>query len=116
MCRTVTRATTLGDAELEPGDRIVLCWGAANHDPEKFDRPYDVVLDRRPNPHVGFGDGIHRCAGSRFARTEIRIFFEELFARLPNFAVRPGDAVLYPSVGVVTGFSKMPAVADATAE
>jgi cytochrome P450 len=113
VARTVTQPVTVAGEELEPGDRVLLCWGAANHDPKRFDAPDEVQLDRSPNRHLGWGDGIHRCVGTRFARTEMRIFYEELLDRMPNFAVRCDEAVQFPSVGVTAGFVRMPAVADA---
>jgi cytochrome P450 len=114
MARTVIEPAVVGDKEFEPGDRLLLCWGAANHDPDVFENPDDMVLDRSPNPHIAFGDGVHKCVGAKFARTELRIFLEELLTRMPNFEVKADEAVLWPSLGLVNGFSRMPAVADSS--
>jgi cytochrome P450 len=114
VARTVTKPVTIAGDQMLPGDRVLVCYGAANHDPDKFEAPDEVQLDRSPNRHLGWGDGVHRCAGMRFARTEMRIFYEELLGRMPNFAVRPEEAVEFPSVAVSAGFVSLPAVADAT--
>jgi cytochrome P450 len=114
VARTVAKPVTVAGEQLLPGDRVLVCWGAANHDPDKFEAPDEVQLDRSPNRHLGWGDGVHRCAGMRFARTEMRIFYEELLGRMPNFAVRPEEAVEFPSVAVAAGFVTLPAVSNAT--
>jgi cytochrome P450 len=63
--RVATCDTTLGGAAIHEGARLFLMWGAANRDPEVFEDPDDVVLDR-PNvsDHLGFGWGVHRCVGA----------------------------------------------------
>lgn len=52
--------------------RIGICWASANFDETVFDRPEEIRLDRKPNPHVGFGSGPHNCIGSTHARLVIR--------------------------------------------
>jgi cytochrome P450 len=111
--RTVMRETTVGGIALKPGDRVMVNWTAANYDPTRFDAPEALRLDRSPNRHLAFGDGIHRCAGTRFARLELRLFLEELFERMPNFAVRTQDTVVFPSIGFINGFVSMTAIAEA---
>ena len=47
--------------------------GAANHDPRQFDDPDELRLDRvNGRQHLGFGFGIHTCAGAPLARAEAR--------------------------------------------
>lgn len=58
--------------EVKPGGRVSLCWSSANRDPEVFDEPNEVRLDRKPNPHVTFGFGAHLCLGSHHARAIMR--------------------------------------------
>lgn len=77
------------DFELEgqrirAGEMCVLLTGAANRDPEVFERPDTLDLTRHPNPHLAFGLGRHHCLGSSLARTEIRIALARLFRRLPD--------------------------------
>ncbi len=68
MARVATKDTTLGGREVKAGERVVLSFPAANRDPEIFDNPDEVIIDRQRNRHVAFGSGIHRCAGSNLAR------------------------------------------------
>lgn len=49
---------------------------------------FDVA--RKPNPHLGFGHGVHYCLGASLARLELRVLFEELLAR---FAVAEVESV-----------------------
>jgi cytochrome P450 len=80
--RHVLRACRLGGVSLHQDDRILLMWAAANRDPEVFDEPDELRLDR-PNAksQLGFGWGIHHCIGAPLARLEARLAVEELLAR-----------------------------------
>jgi hypothetical protein len=82
---------------------------AANRDPEAFDRPDQVLLDRQLNRHVAFGSGIHRCAGSNLARMELRVALEEWLARIPEFELAPGAEVTWAG-GQVRGPRQLPVV------
>jgi len=83
--RTVTRDCELNGHPLRAGDKVVLFYLAANHDPEVFPDPESFDITRKPNPHVGFGGpGPHLCLGANLARMELRIMFRELFSRLPE--------------------------------
>ena len=81
---------------------MLLPFPAANRDPEAFDRPDDVVIDRLENRHAAFGLGIHRCLGSNLARLELRVAIEEFLARIPEFELADPGAVVW-SVGQVRG-------------
>ncbi|HET9851797.1 MAG TPA: cytochrome P450 [Candidatus Limnocylindrales bacterium] len=74
------------------GDIVVLGWGPANHDPVAFDRPDEIRLDRRPNPHLAFGSGPHTCIGIHLARLEAGVFLEELLAVVPDWHLGVGVA------------------------
>jgi cytochrome P450 len=79
--RTATRDTTLAGAAIAAGDKVVIWEGSANRDDAVFDRPMDLDLGRDPNPHLGFGHGIHYCLGANLARLELSVVLEELLAR-----------------------------------
>lgn len=70
------------DAEVAPGGRVGLCWPSANRDETTFTKPQEVILDRSPNPHVGFGFGIHRCLGAAQARLIIRSLLHSLCSQI----------------------------------
>jgi cytochrome P450 len=82
----------LGDMEyagaaLRRGDKVGLLLGAANRDPLVFAEPDRIDFTRAPNPHVGFGAGIHFCVGAPLARLEMRVALPILLRRLPGLRV-----------------------------
>jgi cytochrome P450 len=79
--RFVTRPTTLGGHELQPGQRVVAMITAANRDPEVFADPHTFDPDRTANPHLSFGHGIHFCLGAHLARMQVRIVLTALLDR-----------------------------------
>jgi cytochrome P450 len=85
--RTVTRDTTLGACPLQAGDRVFLLWASGNRDPQAFERPDDVVLDRHPNHHLGFGAGPHRCVGSHAGKLMVKIALQELLPWLGDYEI-----------------------------
>lgn len=85
MARTLTSDIELGGVTMRAGERVVIALGAANRDPEVFDRPNEVHLDRPANRHVAFGVGAHRCLGSNLARREVHVAIEEFIGRHPRF-------------------------------
>lgn len=85
--RQLTTDTQLGEAFMKAGERVILLFASANRDAEVFDHPDEVVIDRKPNPHLAFGAGIHSCPGMPLARTEIRLAVSTLLERIPGFRV-----------------------------
>lgn len=105
--RTVTERTELAGQTFEAGDRVLISWAGANFDPVVFENPHDVDLSRFPNRHMAFGVGAHRCLGSHAGRLELKIMFEVLLERIPDFVVDQAAAVPYESVGITNGFMSM---------
>ncbi len=79
--RTATRSTELLGHTIEAGDKVVVWEGSANRDERAFEHADRFDITRSPNPHVGFGHGLHFCLGASLARLEIRVLFEELLPR-----------------------------------
>ena len=90
MRRTVTAEHELHGQHLREGDEILLMYAAANRDERAFDRPDEFDVLRNHNHHVAFGFGPHRCLGANLALLELRVLFEELLRRLPDFRLAPG--------------------------
>jgi cytochrome P450 len=79
--RTATRDVTLGGCPVEAGQKVQIWEGSANRDAAVFADPDVFDVTRKPNPHLGFGQGVHYCLGANLARLELRVLFEELLGR-----------------------------------
>ena len=73
-------------APITKGDTVFLVILAANRDPSVFAEPDTLDIRRDPNPHYGFGWGLHHCLGAALARLEARIALRRLFDRFPKLA------------------------------
>ncbi len=82
--RTATRDTELGGCAIRAGQKVQIWEGSANRDPAVFTDPDVFDITRKPNPHLGFGHGIHYCLGANLARLELRVLFEELLSRFSS--------------------------------
>ncbi|BBA90370.1 MULTISPECIES: cytochrome P450 [Mycobacterium] len=79
--RTATRDVTLAGCSIEAGQKVQIWEGSANRDARIFDHADEFDITRKPNPHLGFGQGVHYCLGANLARLELRVLFEELLGR-----------------------------------
>tara|TARA_R110000751_G_scaffold55346_3_gene118730 strand:+ start:52900 stop:54045 length:1146 start_codon:yes stop_codon:yes gene_type:complete len=82
MGRVATEDTQVCEHAVKADSRISLCWASANRDATVFENPNEVVLDRKMNPHVGFGFSHHNCLGATHARqilnTLIKVLCEKV--------------------------------------
>jgi len=108
--RTATETHELHGHTIEEGQSILMLYQSANRDGRVFDEPDRLVVDRDPNPHLGFGIGTHYCLGANLARAEIKVVFEELFARLPDIRVSEGHDVERGDSSLVLAINRLPAV------
>ena len=90
MRRTLTTDHELHGQRLRAGDQVLLMYGAANRDERHFENPDTFDVGRSENRHLAFGFATHFCLGANLARLEIRVLFEELLRRLPDFRLVPG--------------------------
>lgn len=86
--RLARKTTTLGGVHIPAGTVMMLCLGAANRDPRKFDDPHEFRLDRKNvREHLAFGRGIHSCAGAPLARVEGKITVRRLLDRMRDITI-----------------------------
>ena len=87
MARTCKKDTEVSGQRIRAGDRVVLVFGAGNRDPDVYEHPDEIVVDRENNRHLAFGGGIHRCLGSNLGRRELVIALEEFLRAVGNFSL-----------------------------
>jgi cytochrome P450 len=99
--RTTTREVRVGERTIPAGEPVTLMWTAANRDPEAFDRPEQVDLERNREASLVWGQGIHLCLGAPLARLELRVGLEQLLADTSRIELA-GEARrgVYPSDGM----------------
>lgn len=107
--RTIAKDLEVDGVVLKEGERLWLSWAMANRDPELFENPDEVVLDRKGNRHFSFGLGVHRCIGSNVARTVFKSMLTAVLDRMPDFECDPAGAVHYETIGVIQGMKHLPA-------
>ena len=73
--------------KIQAGEGVLPSTTSANRDGRVFDDPDTLRLDRKPNPHMAFGHGTHRCLGAHLARVVLRVALGELTARCPRLAL-----------------------------
>jgi cytochrome P450 family 142 subfamily A polypeptide 1 len=86
----------------------MLLYPAANRDGAVFGRPETFDVARTPNPHLAFGFGAHFCLGNQLARLELRVMFEQLFARLPDLALAAPGPLPRRASNFISGLVSMP--------
>lgn len=103
--RCLTADHTLETTTIPAGARVVLFYASANRDERKWDEPERFDVRRKVNDHVGFGHGIHTCAGMHLARLEINTVLAALASKVSRFEI--GDAVPVMN-NLLRGFSNIP--------
>ena len=96
-----TEDITMSGQTIPKGATVMPLLGAANHDPAIFGNPETFDIERSPNRHLGFGQGIHYCLGAPLARLETKIALSKLLERNPNLrlAVPPNELKLLTRPG-----------------
>ncbi len=106
MRRTAKRDAELNGAKIREGDKVVMYFGAANRDADKFEHPDTLDISRPPEAHLAFGAGPHVCLGQHIARIEIDAMFREVLTRMTDFELA-GETEWLPS-NFISGPKAMP--------
>jgi cytochrome P450 len=80
--RTTAKPAEVSGVKMPADEKVVLFLGAANRDPRKWENPETFDITRRPEAHLSFGTGIHRCVGKQVAQTEGEIILRKLAERV----------------------------------
>lgn len=88
--RTSTVATDLSGVPIGPDEKVLVLFGACNRDPRRWKDPDTFDIKRRPDGHLAWGNGIHRCVGQRVAQMEGEILLKKLAERVKR--IEPAGA------------------------
>jgi cytochrome P450 len=67
------------------GSMVMVGYGPANRDEEKFECPHKFDLGRKNvGAHLAFGSGAHFCVGALLARQEMMSSFKHIIERMDN--------------------------------
>lgn len=103
--RTATADVEVSGQLIRAGQKIACLMGSANRDAEAFAHADSFDVGRDPNPHVGFGMGLHFCLGAPLARLELQISLKTLLDRFPELRL-VGEAPRRPT-WVLRGFERI---------
>ena len=96
--RTLTEDIEVDGHVLDQGSFVFILIGGANRDPAVFEDPTTLRLDREPNPHLGFGFGMHHCLGAPLARLESSIVMRQLLDATSEFTLADTEIRYRPNV------------------
>ncbi len=113
--RLARRNTTVGDMDVPAGTTLMVCPGAVNRDPAKFEHPHEFDLNRKNvREHIAFGRGVHSCPGGPLARVEGRVSIERILDRMADIAIDeqlhgpPGDrSYTYEPTFILRGLTEL---------
>jgi cytochrome P450 monooxygenase OleP len=101
--------TAVGSAEIPAGQVVIPVFAAANRDPDAFEEPDRLRLDRRGAPHVAFGHGRHLCLGAPLARVELAESLGALLRGLPGLRLDgPAARLRWRSGTFIRGLCELP--------
>lgn len=105
--RVAVQDVDVGGTTIPKGASIIVSIGGANRDPDVFDQPDRLQIDR-PNAsrHLAFSLGIHHCLGAALARLEARVVFEEMTRRFPTLSIC--QTPIRRQLLVLRGFERVP--------
>ncbi|MEZ0089065.1 cytochrome P450 [Streptacidiphilus sp. EB129] len=108
--RFPTQDVEIGGVRIPAGEPVLIALGSAHRDPEAYDRPDEISLDRDTRPGtLGFGHGPHYCLGAALARLETTTAVTVLLQRHPQAVLAVPRGELRPRPSVRTrGLAQLP--------
>jgi cytochrome P450 len=106
LTRTTTEDVDFGGVRLPEGARVMMIYASANRDERKFEHPDRFNVRRGGAEHLGFGNGIHMCAGMRLARLEMDSLLKALVDRVERIEVDEPTMALN---NTICSFASLPA-------
>jgi cytochrome P450 len=108
MFRVTKEQVSIAGYNLPAGARLVAWIGSANRDEAMFPDADRFDLDRQPNRHLAFGQGIHYCLGAPLARLEARITLTTMVKEIENIRLAPQAELERLPSNLVFGLRSLP--------
>jgi cytochrome P450 len=105
--RSMRADIEVGGRVIEAGTFALMLLSSANRDPSVFDAPHRFDPKRDPNPHLGFGFGLHHCLGSPLARLEAQVTIGCLLDHTKAIALATDEVRYRPNL-VLRGLEALP--------
>ncbi|MEU4711956.1 cytochrome P450 [Nocardia salmonicida] len=93
--RLTTQTVEVGGHQIPAKARVQAWIRSANRDEATFPNPDVFDIRRYPNPHLGFGKGIHFCLGAPLARLEAEVALREILSRYREIHVNEDEPIEY---------------------
>ncbi|WP_328323660.1 MULTISPECIES: cytochrome P450 [unclassified Streptomyces] len=107
--RVATEDIEVGGQLIRAGEAVICATDVANRDPEVFEEPGRLDIDRQARRHLAFGSGPHQCLGQNLARVELQLAYPALLRRLPGLRLdRPLDEINFRTDMAVYGVHELP--------
>ncbi len=100
--RIVSEDMEINGHYFKTGETVTLCLASANRDDLKFEDAQQLIVDRRDNPHIAFGSGIHHCLGDWLAKIQGKLAIEAIFRNYPSFEILDDKPRLNNNISIRT--------------
>jgi cytochrome P450 len=107
VARVATTPLQLCGRDIAVGDPVMVLTGAAARDPDVYDDPSSIVLDRGGPPHLSWGVGAHKCLGMHLAMMELRVMMDAIHESWTGYSIPP-NAVVRRHAGNLMGIYSLP--------
>ncbi|MEC3979472.1 cytochrome P450 [Amycolatopsis sp. H20-H5] len=99
----------IGGVTIKAGEGIFALGASANRDPEAFENPDELDIERGARHHVAFGFGAHQCLGQNLARMELQVVYDTLFRRIPGLRLAKAvDDLPFKNDASIFGLHELP--------
>ncbi|HJQ48331.1 MAG TPA: cytochrome P450 [Amycolatopsis sp.] len=106
--RLTTCEVEIGGTLIPEGAQVLLCMGAANRDPAKFERPDEFDLTRDATGHLAFGHGMHGCLGGILAEVQAQAAFAALLRQTEEIRLAADELEYQDHSFIVRGLRSLP--------
>lgn len=106
--RVAARDIEVDGQHIPAGSGVIVTNSLANRDPQAFEEPDRLDVERGDLGHLAFGYGVHQCLGQNLARLELQIALPALFRALPGLRLTvPVEDLRLRDGGTVQGTNQL---------